>query len=240
MVANPTKGRSGLAQRWQWPEKAENLKVLPEDTGPEVLSATMRGFAFALGVRCEHCHDDTNGSRLDQLDFPADTKETKEIARIMMQMVRRINGDELSELDEERPERVQVACVTCHRGVSIPRMLEDVLAEVIDTEGIDAGIARYHELREEYYGGFSYDFGEGTLMSLADDLARQEKTDEAFAILDLNLEMFPDSWRTHVGIGRLHQELGHTEEAIAHIEKALELNPDNRFLQGMLDQLKGQ
>ena len=171
----------GLAQRWQWPEKGENLKVLPEDIGPDELSTIMRGFTRALGVRCEHCHDDTNGNRLSEIDFPADTKETKEIARIMLKMVRRINDDELSELDEDRPERVQVTCVTCHRGVALPRMLGDVLAEVNAEEGTEAAIAKYRELREQYYGGFSYDFGERSLLRLAERLLKQDKPDDAVA-----------------------------------------------------------
>ena len=88
----------GFAQRWQWPEKAENLQVLPEDTGPEELSTIMRGFVSALDVRCEYCHDDTNGHRLSQIDFAADTKEAKDIARVMLEMVQAINGEALTQL----------------------------------------------------------------------------------------------------------------------------------------------
>jgi thioredoxin reductase len=40
----------------QIPDKFTNLKVLPKDISKQELQSTMRGFAFALGVRCEHCH----------------------------------------------------------------------------------------------------------------------------------------------------------------------------------------
>src|SRR5206468_2666083 len=43
-------------QRFEWPEKAKNLKVLPKNTPKEKLSATMIGFTRALGVRCPFCH----------------------------------------------------------------------------------------------------------------------------------------------------------------------------------------
>lgn len=229
----------GLAQRWQWPEKAENLKVLPEDTGPDVLSATMRGFAMSLGVRCEHCHDDTNGTDLSQIDFAADTKENKEVARLMMKMVRRINGETLSELDENRPERVEVTCVTCHRGVALPRMLGDVLAEVNAGEGNEAAISRYRELRDQYHGGFSYDFGERTLINLAGQLLQDGKPDDAAAFLHLNLEMFPDSWQTHYSFGEFYMRQQDNENAIASFEKAYEINPAP-WIQQQLARLKGQ
>ena len=258
MGANHTKGHGGLgrvvvlagllvllgstdilAQRWEWPEKAENLKVFPEDTSPDQLRDTMMGFVQALDVRCEHCHDDTNGNRLSQIDFPADTKENKEIARIMLKMVHRINGEALSDLDEKRPERLQVTCVTCHRGVAIPRMLGDVLAEVNAEEGTEAAIAKYRELREQYYGGFSYDFGERSLIRLAEQLVEQEKPDDAVAFLHLNLEMYPESWQTHVVFGQFYMQQEDNEQAIASLEKAYELNPIPQ-IQQMLDRLKSQ
>ena len=40
----------------QFPDKFRNLKVLPKDISKHELESTMRGFAFALGVRCDHCH----------------------------------------------------------------------------------------------------------------------------------------------------------------------------------------
>ena len=258
MGVNHTNGRSGLgrvmmlaglllmlgstdalAQRWQWPEKAENLKVLPEDTGPDALSATMRGFAMALGVRCEHCHDDTNGNRLDQINFAADTKENKEVARLMLKMVRRINGETLAELDDTRPERVEVTCVTCHRGVALPRMLGDVLAEVNAEEGNEAAMARYRALREQYHGGFSYDFGERTLINLAGRLLEEGKPDDAAAFLHLNLEVFPESWQTHYSFGEFHARQQDTENAIASFEKAYALNPAP-WIQQQVDRLKNQ
>ena len=232
------------AQGWRWPDKSENLQVLHEDTSGDQLSDIMRGFTAALGVRCEHCHDDSNGSRLDQMDFAADTKETKEITRLMLQMVQRINGEELTEIERADvaadAEKVRVTCVTCHRGVALPRMLGDVLAEVVTHEGTDAGIARYRELREQYYGGFSYDFSERVLLSFSESLAEQGHTDAAFAFLALNLEMYPESWQTHASYAGLYMQQGDKDKAIEHLEKALAMSPDNRFLQRQLDQVKSQ
>ena len=47
----------------QAPEKFENLQVLPKDIARDSLLQIMRGFAFALGVRCEHCHVQHEGQQ---------------------------------------------------------------------------------------------------------------------------------------------------------------------------------
>ncbi len=229
-----------LAQRWQWPEKGENLKVLPEDATQQQLRATMFGFVQALGVRCEHCHDDSQGNRFDQIDFPADTKETKKIARIMMQMVRRINDEELSELDEQRPDRIQVTCVTCHRGATKPQMLEDVLADVIAEDSVEAAIARYHELRERYEDGFTYNFRESTLNRLGYRLLRADQIDDAIALFKLNIEMYPEAWNPYDSLAEAYMTKGQNEQAIALYRQSLVLNPDNQNGVQMLQKLKGE
>jgi hypothetical protein len=61
----------------QFPEKFTNLQILPKDISRADLQSTMRGFAFALNVRCNHCHVEKMEGKMVQLDFPADDKETK-------------------------------------------------------------------------------------------------------------------------------------------------------------------
>jgi hypothetical protein len=47
---------AGTPAAAQFPDKFTNLKVLPKDISKRELESTMRGFAFALSVRCDHCH----------------------------------------------------------------------------------------------------------------------------------------------------------------------------------------
>ncbi len=229
-----------VAQQWQWPEKAENLKILPEDTTPQQLRATMFGFVQALGVRCEHCHDDSKGNRLDQMDFPADVKETKDVARLMMQMVRRINGEELADLESPPEDRIQVTCVTCHRGNARPILLEDELAEVIAEEGVEAAVARYHDLRKRFEGGFTYDFRERTLNNLGYRLLGAGQVDQAIAIFKLNVEMFPGAWNVYDSLAEAYMAKGEKERAIALYQRSLSQNPDNDNAVEMLKKLKGE
>ncbi len=121
------------AQGFRWPENPENpenLQVLPDSIRGDRLGEVMKGFAFALGVRCSHCHVGEGGD-LSEYDFAADDKETKRIARVMLEMVEHINASHLAPIDTLRAspgKRVEVTCVTCHRGVSRPRMIDGALA----------------------------------------------------------------------------------------------------------------
>ena len=46
----------------QIPDEFTNLKVLPEDIGKRDLVNIMRGFAGAIGKRCNYCHVGENPS----------------------------------------------------------------------------------------------------------------------------------------------------------------------------------
>src|ERR1700746_2837753 len=87
----------------QFPEKFSNLKVLPKDISRAELQSTMRGFAFALGVRCEHCHTEKAGGGKFEMDFAADDKEAKKTARVMLEMVAAINRDYISKVPDTPP-----------------------------------------------------------------------------------------------------------------------------------------
>lgn len=135
----------------QFPDKFTNLKVLPKDISKHELESTMRGFAFVLGVRCEHCHVEKKAPEKG-LDFPADDKDAKKTARVMLQMVAAVNHDYISKVPKTPTDTtvIQVQCVTCHRGLTQPRPLSAVLAESLEKDGLEKTIALYHELRGKY------------------------------------------------------------------------------------------
>ena len=56
--------------------------------------------------------------------------------------------------------------MTYHRGNARPLMRQGVLAETLDKDGVEAMVRQYHALREQFFGGFTYDFGEDTLNNL--------------------------------------------------------------------------
>lgn len=90
----------------------DNLKVLTGIHSKPQLLNVMRGFAEALGVKCDFCHNTDN--------FASDEKMPKRVARVMIRMVRNIDENYLN-----APMMKKVTCFTCHRGQEIPKLVAE-------------------------------------------------------------------------------------------------------------------
>ena len=227
-----------LAAHGQIPDKFTNLKVLPKDISKQELQSTMRGFAFALGVRCEHCHAEKKAPEKG-FDYAADDKDTKKTARVMLQMVEAINRDYVGKIEKsDKIPPIRVQCVTCHHGLTQPQPLNAVLAESLEKDGIDKTVALYNELRGKYYGSGQYDFGETPLNLLTESLLGKQKKADALAIMELNFSAnHPDSlWSYHM-LAMTHQANGRIDKALADYRKVLELHPDDMWAKQQIDTL---
>ena len=229
----------GTSASAQFPDKFTNLKVLPKEIPKHEMEATMRSFAFALGVRCDHCHVEKKAPEKG-FDFAADDKDAKKTARVMLQMVTAINHDYISKVPKTAsdPAAIQVQCVTCHHGLTQPRPLNAVLAESLEKDGLEKTVALYHELRGKYYGSGQYDFGETSLNQLTEGLLAQKRNSEALAVMNLNFaENHPDSaWSYHM-LAQTHEANGQIDKAIADYRRVLELHPDDRWAKQQIDSL---
>ena len=101
------------------PEKFTNLRVLPKDITRAQLTATMKGFAQGLGVRCEKCHVG-EGPDLSKFDFASDDKPAKAVARKMIQMQTILNAQVAAIGETAKPGAQKITCFTCHRGEAKP------------------------------------------------------------------------------------------------------------------------
>ncbi len=220
------------------PDSLINVKVIPKNTPVMNVVGIMRNFAGGLGVRCQFCHVGQEGQPLGQFDFAKDEKRTKLTARQMMRMVEEINHrlDTLPE-HEKMTSHVEVTCMTCHRGVSRPMPLEQLIMETAQSSGVDSATRAYRALRDRYYGRAAYDFGEPTLDIAAFRLARAGKFDEAFAILRLNEAQFPNSSNLSTFRGNINLVKGDTAAAIAAFREAVKRDSTNGEAQGRLRQL---
>jgi hypothetical protein len=45
----------------------------------------------------------------------------------------------------------RVQCITCHRGVAIPKQLADILSQTAADKGGPAAVAQYKDLRKQYF-----------------------------------------------------------------------------------------
>jgi hypothetical protein len=220
------------------PDSLINVKVIPRNTPVMQVVGIMRNFAGALGVRCTYCHVGQEGQPLGTFDFAKDEKRTKLTARQMMRMVEEINR-RLDTLPEhaQMTSHVEVSCNTCHRGVSRPMSLEQLIQETAQASGSDSAARAYRALRDRYFGRAAYDFGEPTLDIAAFRLARAGKFDEAFAILRLNEEQFPTSANLATFRGNINLLKGDTTAAIAAFREAVRRDSTNGEAQGRLRQL---
>ncbi len=220
-------------------QRPRNLKVLPADMTREQVVAVMRGFNSALGVRCTHCHAPYVASKPDSLNFASDANPTKNTARQMMRMVRGINREYLAALAAPGGEPARVDCVTCHRGAPRPLTLEDTLRTVALRQGADSAVAAYRRLRARHHGGFTYDFGERPLSTLATRLAAEGRAADARRILELNAEQFPESAGAAFELGRAYETAHDRDGAVEQYRRALRLQPGHRQAQQALQRLTG-
>lgn len=235
---------TAAGQGFQWPEAPKNLEALPASIKGRELGNLMRDFAMSLGVRCQHCHAPHEGHELDPMDlttfdFASDANENKNKARDMIRMVQAINETLLAPLGEDR---LEVRCITCHRGQPRPRQLADVLYEIIDTDGVEAAVASYHELRAKHYGGFSYDFSPGVLGALGERLIAQEKLDAAIRILSLENEQNPEFAYGYFLTATAYDKAGRRDEAIERMQTAVRLAPDAQrpFFRRALEEIESR
>jgi tetratricopeptide (TPR) repeat protein len=221
---------------WSWPEKPENLQVLPKDWTGARLGPVMKGFTRSLGVRCSYCHIGEEGKPLSTFDFASDKNPNKDRARAMLKMLGDINKH-LETIERSGDEPVNVWCHTCHRGRPRPMTLAEELGAVYRADGLEATLARYSELKQAYYGRGAYDFGESSLNAFGYELLGKGDVQSAVAVFKLNTEAYPNSANAWDSLAEATARAGDTPAAISYYRKSLELNPNNPNARTMLETL---
>ena len=202
---------------------------LRAQTPPQNIMPLMQEIVQALGVQCEYCHSAPRGS--------GQPEPRKDIARQMIAMTRDLNARVQTATGKTAAEATQVQCVTCHHGVPIPKQLAEIVSGTLRAKGAAAAAEQYRDLRQRFYGRAAYDFGEDTLIGVAQPLAAG-KPDDAIALLKLNLEFYPQSAKTYGAIGYAYTRKYDDATAITFYEKSVELDPNNGVVRGQLEQLK--
>lgn len=118
------------------------------------------------------------------------------------------------------------------RGRSAAAALEAAIGE----SGIEAGIARYRELRET--AAEEYHFSERSLNVLGYTLLRDGKTGEAVAVFELNAEEHPGSWNVWDSLAEALEEAGDGKRAVECYRKSLSLNPERGETRTAIERLE--
>jgi hypothetical protein len=231
-------GRGGQTAQPETPWKGKNLKYFPKDISRDRLTQRMREFSFALGVRCQYCHAGGNGITFDGVDFSSEEKASKRKARAMLRMLDQVNRRLLPEVPSRAEPRVEVDCVTCHRGLPLPKTLQTTLLEIANKDGVAAAVARYRELRRDEMGTGRYDFGEWEINELARRLAAANDTASAIAILEMNGEFYPKSAAIDFQLGELHRKRGERDRALKSYRAVLNKAPDHEGAKKRIEELE--
>jgi tetratricopeptide (TPR) repeat protein len=189
----------------------------------------MQAIAEALGVTCEYCHARAEG--------PSTGPSHIAVAKQMLAMTKELNTRVEAASGKATGVATKVDCITCHRGVPIPKPLGDVLWDTTRTQGPAAAITQYRDLRTRFFGKAAYDFSEQTLLTLSQRIANA-RPDDAIAFAKLNLEFFPKSSASYQAVAFAYTRKVDDASAIEALEKAVELDPANNVARGQLEQLK--
>jgi tetratricopeptide (TPR) repeat protein len=132
-----------------------------------------------------------------------------------------------------------VQCVTCHRGVAIPKQLVTIMMETAAKDGVNKAVQQYQDLRKQYYGAQAYDFTDATLFNAANQSLAANKPDDAIAFAQLNIAYNTNSARSYQVMAQAYQRKMDKDKAIQSLQKAVDLDPMNQGFKNQLAQLKG-
>ncbi len=113
------------------------------------------------------------------------------------------------------------------------RSIADAMYEEILTEGIDSAMAFFQEHRDcnAYYTR------ERDLNMTGYVLLENDKLDEALAIFELNIKLYPRSANVYDSYAEALLKAGRKEEAIQHYKTSISLNPQNENAKDILHQM---
>ena len=117
------------------------------------------------------------------------------------------------------------------------RALADLLQDMIDTVGLDAAKAKFAEAKAANFAGLYVN--EDQLNGLGYRyLGKEGKLPVALAVLQWNVELFPNSGNVYDSLGEADVKNGDRASALAHYAKALELDPKNKNAEKFLAEIK--
>jgi len=177
-----------------------------------------------------------------QMDYAADDKRQKQTARVMLSLTNDLNAkiatlSTIPGLRKSSAGLVRVQCATCHRGVTNPQLLPDLLAQTMTGKGEAAAVALYRDLRQRYFGTEAYDFRESVLLDLGRQSLASQKPDDALAWLQLNIEFYPNFAESYLVLSQVHVRKRDQVAAVKDLEKAIALDPSNGSAKRQLSEL---
>jgi len=115
------------------------------------------------------------------------------------------------------------------------KSIGQAMSKTIMTQGIDAAVQQYGELKTTQSS--AYNFDEGELNALGYQLLQAKKVKEALRVFQLNVEAYPQSGNVYDSLAEAYMNNGDKQLAIENYQKSLQLDPSNKNAVEMLKRL---
>jgi hypothetical protein len=116
--------------------------------------------------------------------------------------------------------------------------LVDVIAQTINSKGIEAGVAQYRSLRERGFPGLTESISDTN--NLGYRFLGKGENQASIRIFQLNVETHPNSSNAYDSLGEAYASAGNKDPAIENYRKALVLNSENTNSKAALLRLTGR
>jgi len=111
-----------------------------------------------------------------------------------------------------------------------------IVGNKMKANGVEAGMKAFKKMKHAEAG--EYVFKENEFNSLGYAFLYVEMTDEAIAVLKLNVHEYPDSWNCYDSLGEAYMVAKKYDEAVKNYETAVNMNPESTHSKEQLDKLQ--
>ena len=164
-------------------------------------------------------------------DEPVKLSEKQENGRYLVEK----NEDEV-EFKAGADGNIQSLLIYSNTNMEKGEPVTHLMEKVITKEGVEPGIALYHEIKNKDSG--EYIFSESSMNALGYKFLNEGKTDEAIAVFKLNVEEYPESWNVYDSLAEAYLKKGEKKLAITNYKQSVKLNPNNENGKKMLKEIK--
>jgi tetratricopeptide (TPR) repeat protein len=208
----------------------------PEKTGKDVPDEMMAYLGLyslpQANINLNVTYEDGSLLIIDSRDNePIKLSEKQENGRFLVEK----NEDEI-EFIANSEGNIQSLLIYSNNMLERGEPVTGVIEKEITENGIDQGLARYYEIKNE--DTEEYIFSERLMNALGYKFLNDGKIDEAIAIFKLNVEEYPDSFNVYDSLGEAYYKKGDNKLAKTNYKKSLKLNPDNENGKKMLERIK--
>jgi CubicO group peptidase (beta-lactamase class C family) len=208
----------------KWDQALYTNKILSEESKEKMFTPYLANYGYGWGIATDTIKGTNKISKITTHSGGINGFNTHFIrilqTKQMIAIFNNTGGAPLNEMVEG------IVNILYDQKFNYPkRPISDVIADVIDKDGIDAAIDKYGKLKES--DNDIYDFSENQLNTLGYSYLQNGDIDKALAVLKLNIEAYPKSFNPYDSYAEALMTKGDNEEAIRFYKESLEINPGN-------------